>query len=256
MDQALFQGRTVVVTGGARGLGYSLATAFARHGAYVALLDILDSVDESAESLSRDFGVKAIGLRVDVTDQDALEAAFQSVRDRLDVPTLLVTAAGITVWNASLDVSAAEWRKVMSVNLDGTFFAAQSFARGLFDSGRSGNAVFVSSMSGSIVNVPQFQASYNTSKAAVSHLAKSLAVEWAPAGVRVNAISPGYFLSDMTRQFTTENPELARDWEGRIPLGRMGEPADLHGLVSYLASDAASYVTGQDFTIDGGYTAI
>jgi sorbose reductase len=111
-------------------------------------------------------------------------------------------------------------------------------------------------MSGSIVNVPQFQASYNASKAAVAHLAKSLAVEWAPRGIRVNSISPGYFLSDMTRQFTEQNPELAAEWVARIPAGRMGEPRDLHGLVTFLASDAAAYLTGQDLVIDGGYTAI
>ncbi|MET0714179.1 MAG: SDR family oxidoreductase, partial [Mycetocola sp.] len=113
-----------------------------------------------------------------------------------------------------------------------------------------------SSMSGFIVNEPQFQASYNSSKAAVSHLATSLAVEWASGGIRVNAIAPGYFLSDMTREFTEANPELAEQWIGRIPAGRMGEPEDLHGLVTYLASESSSYLTGQSIIIDGGYTAV
>ncbi len=249
-------GRTAVVTGGARGLGYSLAGALASHGADVALLDILDTVQDSAEHLSAAHGVGAVGLRVDVTDQEAVADAFTEVAERLTTPSILLTAAGITVWGDSVDVTAAQWRTVMSVNLDGTFFAAQAFARGLLRSGATGSAVLISSMSGSIVNVPQFQASYSASKAAVAHLGKSLAVEWAPAGIRVNSVSPGYFLSDMTRQFTEENPDLARDWESRIPLGRMGEPADLHGLVVYLASDAAGYLTGQDVIIDGGYTAI
>ena len=111
-------------------------------------------------------------------------------------------------------------------------------------------------MSAHIVNVPQNQAAYNTSKAAVGHLAKSLAVEWAPKGIRVNAIAPGYFLSDMTKQFTETNPELAADWVSRIPMGRMGEPEDLHGLVAFLASDASRYTTAQSVVIDGGYTAI
>ncbi|MGO3321065.1 MAG: SDR family oxidoreductase [Microbacterium gubbeenense] len=249
-------GQTVVVTGGARGLGYSLAEAYASAGAQVALLDILDSVDESASRLATEFGVRTTAVTTDVTDQDAVEAAFERVTNKLGVPTLLLTAAGITVWNDSVDVSAAEWRKVMSVNLDGTFFAAQSFARRLLASQQKGSAVFISSMSGSIVNVPQFQASYNASKAAVAHLAKSLAVEWAPKGIRVNAISPGYFMSDMTRQFTEENPDLARGWEERIPMGRMGAPGDLHGLVLFLASEASAYMTGNDMLIDGGYTAI
>lgn len=249
-------GSTVVVTGGARGLGYSLASAYAAHGAKVALLDILDSVEDSAAVLARAHGVETIGVQVDVTDQAAVDDAFVQVGRTLGVPGLLLTAAGITVWNNSVAVPADEWRKVLSVNLDGTFFAAQSFARGLLEANQSGSATFISSMSGSIVNVPQFQASYNASKAAVSHLAKSLAVEWASAGIRVNAISPGYFLSDMTRQFTEDNPELAREWVAQIPLGRMGDPEDLHGLVLFLASGASSYLTGQDIVIDGGYTAV
>jgi len=245
-----------VITGGARGLGYSLASALAARGSAVALLDILPEVTASAERIAAEHGVEAIGLSVDVTDQAAVARAFEEVAERLGVPRVLLTAAGITIWNDSVEVSEAEWRKVMSVNLDGTFFAAQAFGRGLLRAGIGGSAVFVASMSGSIVNVPQFQASYNASKAAVAHLAKSLAVEWAAAGVRVNSISPGYFLSDMTRQFTEQNPELARDWVARIPAGRMGEPGDLHGLVAFLASDASAYLTGQDLVIDGGYTAI
>lgn len=171
-------------------------------------------------------------------------------------PRILLTAAGITMWGDSVDVSASDWRKVMSINVDGTFFAAQAFARGLLEEGSSGSAIFVASMSGSIVNVPQHQTSYNSSKAAVSHMAVSLAVEWAAAGIRVNAISPGYFLSDMTRQFTEKQPDIARGWIDRIPLGRMGQPSDLHGLALFLASSTSGYLTGQDILIDGGYTAI
>jgi sorbose reductase len=111
-------------------------------------------------------------------------------------------------------------------------------------------------MSGRVVNVPQHQASYNASKAAVDQLTKSLAVEWAPLGVRVNAVAPGYFLSDMTRQFLDVNPELAARWSGMIPLGRMGEPADLDALVVFLCSDASGYVVGQSVVIDGAYTAV
>ncbi|MGI6877228.1 SDR family oxidoreductase [Microbacterium sp. gxy059] len=245
-----------VVTGGARGLGLSIASALAAQGAPIALLDILPEAADSADRISAEHGVGAVGIRVDVTDQTAIARAFAEAAERLGTPRVLVTAAGITVWNDSIDVTAAEWRRVMSVNLDGTFFAAQAFGRGLLEAGLGGSAVFVSSMSGTIVNVPQSQASYNASKAAVAHLGASLAVEWAPRGIRVNSISPGYFLSDMTRQFTEQNPELARDWVARIPVGRMGEPQDLHGLVAFLASDASAYLTGQDIVIDGGYTAV
>ncbi|MGD8195171.1 SDR family oxidoreductase [Herbiconiux sp. P18] len=250
------RGRTAVVTGGARGLGYSIATALAGQGVDVALLDLLPIVEDSAERLAADFGVRARGYTVDVTDAAALDDVFAAAESELGTASLLVTAAGITVWGDSVDVAPETWRKVLAVNLDGTFFAAQSFARRALAAGVPSSAVFISSMSAFIVNQPQFQASYNSSKAAVSHLAASLAVEWAPAGLRVNAIAPGYFLSDMTREFTEANPDLAAQWISTIPAARMGEPADLHGLVVYLASNASSYLTGQSIVIDGGYTAV
>lgn len=249
-------GRVAVVTGGARGLGYSIAEALAGQGCAIALLDVLPEVTASAERLSAEHGITSIGAHADVTDPESLAAAFATVGEKLGVPQILVTAAGITVWNDSTEISAAEWRRVMGVNLDGTFFTAQAFARALIAADLPGSAIFISSMSGSVVNVPQNQASYNSSKAAVTQLAKSLAVEWADRGIRVNAIAPGYFLSDMTRQFTEQNPELAAGWIARIPAGRMGQPADLHGLALYLASDASAYLTAQNLVIDGGYTAI
>jgi NAD(P)-dependent dehydrogenase (short-subunit alcohol dehydrogenase family) len=248
-------GKVAVVTGGARGLGYSMASALAAQGCPVALLDVLPEVDASAARLGQESGVRTSAVRVDVTDRGSVQAAFEQTAAALGTPQVLVTAAGVTVWTDAVDIDADEWRRVMTINLDGTFFAAQAFAAGLLDSDRSGSAILVGSMSGSIVNVPQHQTSYNTSKAAVAHLAKSLAVEWAGHGVRVNSIAPGYFLSQMTRQFTEQNPELAAGWISRIPLGRMGEPEDLHGLVVYLASEASGYLTGQDIVIDGGYTA-
>ncbi|SFN36160.1 SDR family oxidoreductase [Mycetocola miduiensis] len=249
-------GRTAVITGGARGLGYSLATALARQGMRVALLDVLPSVEESAVRLAAEYGVEARGWVVDVTDPDAVEAVFAEAEAEMGAPSVLITAAGITIWGESVDVPADTWKKVIAVNLDGTFFSAQAFARRALAAAEPASVIFISSMSGFIVNEPQFQASYNSSKAAVSHLATSLAVEWASGGIRVNAIAPGYFLSDMTREFTEANPELAEQWIGRIPAGRMGEPEDLHGLVTYLASESSSYLTGQSIVIDGGYTAV
>lgn len=247
---------TAIVTGGARGIGYSMAEALAGNGMNVALFDLLDSVSDSADRLARTHGVASIGVELDVTDQQAVAAAVDQVADALGAAQVLVTAAGICIWNDSVDVPADEWRKVIAVNLDGTFFVAQAFAKTLIERQLPGSAIFVSSMSASIVNVPQHQASYNASKAAVTHLGKSLAVEWAEAGIRVNSISPGYVLSDMTRQLTEREPELRRDWTSRIPQGRMAEPQDLHGLTLFLASEASAYLTGQEIVIDGGYTAI
>ena len=249
-------GRTVVITGGARGLGYTIAEGFAEQGCNVALIDVLDIVEESAAKLAETHGVRAAGFMADATDDQQVEAAFAKAEEALGTAQHLVTAAGITIWGDSIDVPADVWRKVVAVCLDGTFFAAQSWGRRLLKSGTPGSAIFISSMSGSIVNVPQFQASYNTAKAGVDMVAKSLAVEWAPNNIRVNAIAPGYFLSEMTRQFTRENPELAKQWEDLTPLGRMGEPDDLKGITGFLASDASAYVTRTSVSIDGGYTAV
>ena len=249
-------GSVAVVTGGARGIGYSLARALADNGAVVGIIDILDEVSKSAAELARVTGVAAAGVTTDVRDPDALDDAFGQLEAELGVADILITSAGITIWGDSIDVTREDWDKVIDINLSGTFFATQSFARRLLPTGRSGSVILISSMSGKIVNVPQFQAAYNASKAAVTHLGKSLAVEWAKAGIRVNSLEPGYTLSDMTRQFIDANPDLAKLWKSMIPVGRMGEPADLVGATLFLASNDSGYVTGQSIVVDGGYTAI
>jgi NAD(P)-dependent dehydrogenase (short-subunit alcohol dehydrogenase family) len=245
------EGKVAVVTGGARGLGLSMARALARHGVRIGLVDLLEEVEESAAALP-----DAVGATADVTSADDVAAAFARVSEQLGSPSLLVNAAGITVWEDSLDATPESWRRVIDINLTGTFLCCQALGRACRDDGHAGAIVNVSSMSGRVVNAPQHQTSYNASKAAVDQLTKSLAVEWAELGVRVNAVAPGYFLSDMTRQFTESNPELAERWQGMIPAGRMGEPQDLDGLVVFLCSDASAYIVGQSIVIDGAYTAI
>lgn len=250
------KGRTAVITGGARGIGLAVARSLAADGAKIALLDVLGNVADAAKQIADEYGVESLGQRLDVTDQDATVAAFDAVASQLGVPQVLLTAAGIEINGDSVQVTADEWRKVIDVNLAGTFFAAQAFGRALLQAGLPGSAILISSMSGVIVNVPQWAASYNASKAAVAHLAKSLAVEWAPAGIRVNSIAPGYVLSDLTERIIDEQPSLRDEWIARIPLGRIATPDDLSGLVSFLASDASSYLTAQTIVIDGGYTAV
>jgi NAD(P)-dependent dehydrogenase (short-subunit alcohol dehydrogenase family) len=248
-------GQIAAVTGGARGLGFSMAGALARLGVHVALLDMLASVTDSARTLAAD-GRRTVGLQVDVTSEDDLAAAFAAVGRELGSPTILINAAGITTWEDSLEGTKASWSKVIEVNLTGTYLTCQAFGRACRDAGHGGAIVNVSSMSATVVNIPQHQVSYHASKAGVDMMTKALAVEWAPLGIRVNAVAPGYMLSDMTRQFTMANPDLAEQWRGLIPAGRMGEPADLDGLVALLCSSASSYLTGQSIVIDGGYTAI
>jgi sorbose reductase len=233
-----------------------MAGALAREGASVALFDLLDEVEGSAAELGRRTGVDTAGLVVDVTSETSVADGFRAATERLGVPTLLVNSAGITIWSDTIDTDLATWRRVVDVNLTGTFLTCREFARGCRDAGREGAVVNVSSMSAQVVNVPQHQASYHASKAGVDMLTKALAVEWAPLGIRVNAIAPGYVLSDMTRQFIEAEPEIAERWRSMIPLGRMAEPADLDALVVFLCSPGAAYLTGQSVVIDGAYTAV
>jgi NAD(P)-dependent dehydrogenase (short-subunit alcohol dehydrogenase family) len=250
------EGQVAVITGGARGLGLSMGRALARHGVRIGLVDLLEDVHDSAAALSDDLGVDSVGATADVTSAGDVAAAFARVGEALRSPSLLVNAAGITTWEDSLDATPESWRRVIDINLTGTFLCCQALGRACRDGGHPGAIVNVSSMSGRVVNVPQHQTSYNASKAAVDQLTKSLAVEWAQLGIRVNAVAPGYFLSDMTRRFTEANPDLAARWRDMIPVGRMGEPPDLDGLVVYLCSNVSSYVVGQSIVIDGAYTAV
>lgn len=253
---AQLTGSTAIITGGGRGIGLAIAQALAEQGASIGIIDVLEESSAAAAHLAEDYSVTAAGVVADVRDAQALDQAFSDLFDVLGTADILVTSAGITIWGDSIDVTPEDWQRVLDVNLNGTFYAAQSFARRLLAEQRTGSAILVSSMSAQIVNVPQFQASYHASKAAVSMLAKSLAVEWAKSGIRVNALEPGYTLSAMTREFMDANPDLAAQWTAMIPAGRMGEPEDLVGAVVYLASKNSSYMTGQSIVIDGGYTAI
>ncbi len=250
------RGKVAVVTGGARGLGLRMATALAGQGCDVALFDVLPAVADSASALAGSAGVRAVGVHCDVTDAASIEQAYAEAVGALGVPAILVNAAGITTWSDSLDTTPEQWRRVIDINLTGTFLTCQAFARAVIAGGGTGAVVNVSSMSAFVVNVPQHQVSYNASKAAVDQLTRSLAVEWISQGIRVNAVAPGYFLSDMTRQFVDSNPELAAGWVERIPAGRMGEPPDLDGLVVFLASDASRYIVGESVVIDGGYSIV
>ena len=240
-------GKVAAVTGGARGIGRACADALQEYGCRIALLDILpDRLEQSAAEM----GNGTIGVTCDVTSKAGVTAAFEQIKatfGRLDV---LVNSAGVCIWAKAEDMSEEEWDKVLDLNLKGTFLCCQAAAQIMIPQ-QSGSIVNIASMSGHIANRPQTQCAYNCSKAAVIHLGKSLAVEWAQYNVRVNSISPGYTLSELTKQF----PQYFDGWYPYIPFGRMAQPEELVGAVVYLASDAASYTTGHDMIVDGGYTA-
>jgi NAD(P)-dependent dehydrogenase (short-subunit alcohol dehydrogenase family) len=240
------QGKVAAITGGARGIGRTCADALQEYGCQIALLDILgDRLAQSAQEM----GGGTIGVTCDVTSSQDVSKAFGRIQAEFGRLDVLVNSAGICIWAKGEEMSEEEWDQVLDINLKGTFLCCQAAARVMIPQ-QSGAIINIASMSGHIANRPQAQCAYNASKAGVIHLSKSLAVEWASHNVRVNSISPGYTLSELTKQF----PQHFEGWYPYIPCGRMAQPEELVGAVVYLASDAASYTTGHDLAIDGGYT--
>ncbi|MGI6239049.1 MAG: SDR family oxidoreductase [Christensenellales bacterium] len=251
-DLFSLRGKACLVTGGNQGIGKVVARYIADAGADVAIVDIADASQVAAE-IAADCGVRAKAYVCDVTNADAVRETIARAAADFDELTLLLNNAGICIHKDALDVPADEWLKVLDVNVNGVFYVAQAFARHLTASGKTGSIVNTASMSGTIVNVPQGQASYNASKAAVKHLTKSLAVEWAGKGIRVNSISPGYIRTEMTGNVRQDWQDA---WVRSIPFGRMGTPEELAGAVIYLLSEASTYTSGHDLVIDGCFTAI
>ncbi|KAJ0123054.1 d-arabinitol dehydrogenase [Diaporthe amygdali] len=258
------QGNVGVVTGGARGLGLVMGQGMVVSGADLAIVDMnKDEAEVQAQALMKQFkkdnpnakkAPKVTAHYADVSDQDSVNACIAEILAQHGKIDNLVTSAGFTENYNATDYPIDRMRKLFAVNVDGTYLFATAVARHLMERKAKGSMVFIGSMSGSIVNVPQPQAPYNSAKAAVRHLAASLAVEWAHANIRVNCISPGYMLTALTQKILDDNPDLRKQWVSLIPQGKMGQPEDLMGPVTFLLSDAAGYVTGADLRVDGGYT--
>ncbi|MCV3739206.1 SDR family oxidoreductase [Rhizobium sp. TRM96647] len=253
-NQLDFSGHMVAVTGGASGIGLETAAAFASCGAAIALLDLDEAALATAAEALAVFGVKVSTHAVNVTDPAGVNAAADAVVAAHGKVTVLVNSAGIARLHSALDVSDEEWRLVMDVNVNGTFWAARAFGRHMVAQ-RQGSIVNLGSMSGLIINRPQFAASYMASKGAVHMLTKALAVEWVDSGVRVNAVAPGYVGTEMTLKMR-ERPELFDVWMDMTPMKRCGKPSEIASTILFLASPAASYVTGSVLSVDGGYTAL
>lgn len=244
---------TAIVTGAAQGLGKEMATGLADVGADVAIADVnVEKAEQTATELDGETSV--IATEVDVTDEASVEKMVEDVTDRLGPVGVLVNNAGIVENAPAEETTLDSWRRVLAVNLDGVFLCAKHVGQQMLERGE-GRIVNISSMSGFDVNVPQKQASYNATKAGVSMLTKSLAVEWADRGVRVNAIAPGYMRTDLVDEVLEANPDMEETWLENTPMGRLGRPRELRELVVYLASDASSYMTGSTVVMDGGYTS-
>ncbi|MDR1060519.1 MAG: SDR family oxidoreductase [Clostridiales bacterium] len=246
------KGKVALVTGGNRGIGKVVAEYMADAGADIAIMD-LDDASAVAAAIAAEYGVRATARVCDVTRREDVRAAMASIAGELGTLDILFNNAGIVMHKPALELEPGEWEKVLGVNLNGVFYVAAEFASRLVSEGKGGSIVNTASMSGSIVNIPQQQASYNTSKAAVIHLTKSLAVEWADKGIRVNCISPGYIATEL---ISFVSPELLETWRGMIPFKRLGRPEELAGAVIYLASGASPYTSGCDIVIDGCFTVV
>lgn len=264
LESLSLKGKVCVVTGAARGLGNLMARTLVESGANaLAILDLDPTVSAEAakdvETWFEEHGgakkgeVKAIGLGCDVSNEEAVKQCMQTVVDKFGKIDVLVTAAGIVHNYPATEYPTDKMRQLYGINIDGTFFCAREAAKHMLAADSPGSIVLIGSMSGSIVNIPQPQTPYNASKAAVKHMASSLAVEWAKRGIRVNSIAPGYMVTSLTRTILDANPDLEETWTSLTPMGRLGAPEDLKGAIVFLASDASAFVTGTELKVDGGY---
>ena len=243
-------GKTALVTGGRVGIGQVIAIALAKAGAEVVIMGKTDS-RETVRMIEGEDG-KAYSITANVTDEEAVEKAMDLIMERSGHIDIVFNNAGICIHKDTLEATIEEWRQVIDVNLTGEYIVARAAGRRMIESGTKGSIINMASMSGTIVNIPQWQASYNASKAGVMHMTRSLAIEWAEHGIRVNSLSPGYIGTPMS----ADTPqELKNAWMPLMPYHRMGKPEELIPAILYLACDAAGYTTGSDVIVDGGYVA-
>jgi len=244
LDLFKLGGRTALVTGAAQGIGFEIARGLSEAGATVIIADMNPEIGtEAARQIGATFET------LNVTDP----AAVRALAGKLGALDVLVNNAGIVRNTPAEETPDDDWTAVIDVNLNGVFWCCREFGKAMLQAGK-GSIVSTASMSGIISNHPQPQAAYNASKAAVMHLTRSLAGEWASRGVRVNAIAPGYTATPLTKR-GLETPEWRDTWLKETPMGRLAEPSELAPAVLYLASDASSFVTGHTLVVDGGYTA-
>lgn len=247
-------GKVVFITGGGSGIGLSMARAFAANGARLALLDINPAALDAAKAqLTQEHGAAEVTLHTaSITDDIAVEAAVAAAQEHYGRIDILLNNAGISMNKPTLELAAGDWRRAIDINLNGVFYCAQSAARRMVAQG-GGIILNTASMYG-VVAAPQ-RAAYCASKAAVVMLTKVMAVEWAGAGVRVNALAPGYIHTALVDELVRDGRMDLDALVKRTPAGRLGQAGEIAALALFLASDGASFINGQAIVADGGWSA-
>lgn len=251
LNQFRLDGRVALVTGGARGIGKAMAAALGQAGAKLAIADLNVEMAEATATELKEAGHEAFSIKADVADQDSVRAMVASVTEHYGSLDIAFNNAGVNYNSAAEDTTMEEWDKTFDINLRGVFMCCQEEGRVMLKQGK-GVIINMASMGGRLVPHPQKQAAYNAAKAGVAHLTRSLATEWAPRGVRVNSLSPGFINTELLQSDALKH--LHEVWMPQVPVEKFGEVEDLQGTIVYLASDASSYMIGQDVVIDGGVT--
>lgn len=252
MDIFRLDGKRALVTGGSKGIGLGIARRMAEAGASLAIAARTQAdLDAAVESCS-EFGGEVRAFRVDMARPESLAAAYDAIVAECGPVDILVNNAGITRRAPAQDLTLEDWDEVLTVNLKSVFALSQAFARERIASGRGGRIVNVASLM-SEASRPTTSA-YTASKGGIRQLTKALAVDWAPHGITVNAVGPGYIATPLT-QTLRDDPDFDAWVKKRTPLGRWGEPDDLGCAALFLASDAARFITGQILYVDGGWLA-
>jgi len=245
-------GRTALVTGGNQGLGRAFAFGLAEAGARVAIAGRSEEKNSATAGDAAAVGYQFVAITADITDDVQVQRMTAKALESLGRIDILVNNAGVCYHRAAFEVTDAEWASVFDLNVRALWNVSRAVGAHMRDAG-GGSIINIGSISGLIVNRPQWQPAYNASKAAVHQLTKSLAVEWAPYHIRVNAVAPGYVKTDMS---PVDRPEFQRYWIDDAPQQRFALPKEIAPSVVFLASEAASFITGSVLVADGGYTSV
>ncbi len=254
MEMLSLKGKVAIVTGGGQGLGKAMAQGLAQAGADIVIAARRTETAMETKPLIEAEGVKCTVIKGDMRDEKDIKNMVAQVLDEYGKIDILFNNAGTWRGDDAEKVTTEDWKEVIDVNLTGPFIVSREVGNVMLKQGY-GSIVNISSMSGMIVNTPQNQCAYNASKGGLIMLTKSMATEWADRGVRVNALCPGYMRTEMSEErYQRKDPAIER-WFSMTPMGRSGKTDELMGIAVFLASDAASFVTGSTYLVDGGYTA-